>query len=272
MSTLVNPDFIIECMKQFNCPYFILKDINLQPVYMFVTPNSTVEAGVREFAKTIAKIEEGCFNMEIFENPRVDKYGTPNGAGKFFKYQFVINPSVKQAAKAIAGIVDPVPEGQVQNVGRNMHMDPMFERFLTATDKIAGMQTEMVKSATERDYENRLRDQREMYEKKLAEAESTKGIQGIIKNILPELAPGLLGQLNGFLQPKQQAPINGVESPAAETPASEKQEKEKIVSAIKRLAAIDPDFAENISRLADLAEKDASMYQSAITMLNKFAS
>lgn len=271
MSTLVNPDFIMDCMRQFNCPYFILKDINLAPVYMYIQPGSTVDAGVKEFAKVIARIDEGCFNMEIFENPKVDKYGTPNGVGKFFKYQFVINPSVKQAAKQIAGIVDPIPESQSQNVGRSMFMDPLFEKFLDANNKIAGFQTQLMDMNVRAEKDKEIRDLKEMYEKKIAELESTKGLQGIVKNILPELAPGLLGQLNGFLQPKQ-PPINGVADPIEQPAASEKEEKEKIVAAIKKLASIDPDFSENISRLAALAEKDPSMYQSAITMLNKFAS
>jgi hypothetical protein len=45
--------------------------------------------------------------------------------------------------------------------------------------------------------------------------------------------------------------------------------KEAIITAINRLVKVDPNLAANLNKLADLAEKKPSIYQSAVEYLKK---
>ncbi len=45
-------------------------------------------------------------------------------------------------------------------------------------------------------------------------------------------------------------------------------DKEKILSAINKLATLDPGLGDNLSKLAELAEKKPFIYQQAIKQLN----
>lgn len=45
--------------------------------------------------------------------------------------------------------------------------------------------------------------------------------------------------------------------------------KEAIITAINRLIKVDPNLAVNLNKLADLAEKKPSIYQSAVDYLKK---
>jgi hypothetical protein len=45
-------------------------------------------------------------------------------------------------------------------------------------------------------------------------------------------------------------------------------DKEKILNAINKLAKLDPSLGENLTKLAELAEKKPFIYQQAIKQLN----
>lgn len=76
----------------------------------------------------------------------------------------------------------------------------------------------------------------------------------MIGHILPHLA-------------KSSAPINGVENPINGVPVSDR--KELLKEAINRMLKIDPKFPENLTKLADFAEKNPLKYK-AFTLSHGF--
>lgn len=77
---------------------------------------------------------------------------------------------------------------------------------------------------------------------------------------------GYLGQLGSILNPAPIAtkPINGVTEVNQDV-------KNRLVAAVNKLAAIDPNLAENLEKLAALAQNNPAMYKQATTMLNSMA-
>jgi hypothetical protein len=45
--------------------------------------------------------------------------------------------------------------------------------------------------------------------------------------------------------------------------------KENIIAAVNKLVKLDPNFAENLNKLAELAEKKPFIYQQAVDQLKK---
>jgi hypothetical protein len=80
----------------------------------------------------------------------------------------------------------------------------------------------------------------------------------------------LLGLLSGVGslfkgQPQQQVmPMNGVTS---EVESNVSDRKAKMVNAVNTLMKLDPDFPENISSLATMAQNKPEMYKMAVTYL-----
>jgi hypothetical protein len=87
---------------------------------------------------------------------------------------------------------------------------------------------------------------------------SDKKIEGIIGSVLP--AMGLGGGIAGI-------GINGTnQTQTMEKPQS--NTKDQVIKAINVLLANDPNFAENLQKLADLSTKNPSLYQMAVKQLN----
>jgi len=77
---------------------------------------------------------------------------------------------------------------------------------------------------------------------------------------------GYLGQLGSILNPApiSSRPINGVADVGTDA-------KQRLVAAVNKLAALDSNLAENLEKLAALAENNPAMYKQATTMLNSMS-
>lgn len=76
---------------------------------------------------------------------------------------------------------------------------------------------------------------------------------------------GYLSKFSDVISPVSSRPINGINQ---DTTTAPNPQKEKIIAAVNKLMALDDNFAENITKLADLAERSPAIYQQAQTMLN----
>lgn len=91
-------------------------------------------------------------------------------------------------------------------------------------------------------------------------AEKENAWEERIMGIASTVAPDLLKSFN----PR---PISGVDEPAK----NEAQcAKSKILTSVNKLIEKDPNFIENIEKLARLAEKNPTMYQQAAKLINSF--
>jgi hypothetical protein len=85
-------------------------------------------------------------------------------------------------------------------------------------------------------------------------------IMAIASTVAPDL-------LKGFMQ----KPITGVETETETNTENMAQDaKARILNAVNKLIEKDPNFTENIEKLAKLVEKNPATYQQAVKMLNSF--
>ena len=84
-------------------------------------------------------------------------------------------------------------------------------------------------------------------------------IEQQIMGIAGTLAPDLLKSFT-------QKPINGISDDMAQPTDA----KARILAAVNKLIEKDPNFTDNIEKLAKLAEKNPAMYQQAAKLINSF--
>lgn len=105
----------------------------------------------------------------------------------------------------------------------------------------------------------RIKDIQDQHASKIAEKDNAweERIMAIASTVTPDL-------LKSF----QSKPINGIEEqPMTQTP---NDAKSRILAAVNKLIEKDPNFTDNIEKLAKLAEKNPAMYQQAAKLINSF--
>jgi len=107
--------------------------------------------------------------------------------------------------------------------------------------------------------DQRIKGLEDQHSAKIAEKENAweERIMAIASTVAPDL-------LKGF----KTSPINGIneEQPMAQPTDA----KARILTAVNKLIEKDPNFTDNIEKLAKLAEKNPAMYQQAAKLINSF--
>jgi len=145
----------------------------------------------------------------------------------------------------------------------NNSLNPWVDRFLEVKETIAGLNVQLENNRLKEDYERRIREMEAAHAKELESKANAweERIMAIASTVAPDL-------LKGFMQ----KPINGL----GETETNNENEnmaqdaKARILNAVNKLIEKDPNFTENIEKLAKLVEKNPATYQQAVKMLNSF--
>ena len=112
------------------------------------------------------------------------------------------------------------------------------------------------------DYERRIREMEAAHAKALEEKANAweERIMAIASTVAPDLLKSFVSK-----------PINGIESEQTENNMTQPTDaKARILAAVNKLIEKDPNFTDNIEKLAKLAEKNPAMYQQAAKMINSF--
>lgn len=267
---MVNPKFIADTMREMDYKYFVILDSYHNTVYQQFQPVS-IEESIKRFNRFLENASAAMYRVYIYQTNDRKANGEPKGNP--FVYEVMLTESVKSAndtptqtatgpvstSVAMNGIADPMQNvftqgGMMGGVG--------LDKYLGEKDRILELmlriqQLEMEKKYLEEKLERRESElRREMEQQNSSETR----IQGIINNVLPTFMQGFAGQ----------APMNGVSSTDSNTTMENNKnaEKETIIASVNKLMKIDPNFAKNISSLANLAEKSPAVYAMAVEKLN----
>jgi hypothetical protein len=245
----VKQEFIFETMQELDHKFFAVLTPNYDTVYMNFNAGISLENSIKKLKKFFDSCDAGMYVVKIFQSNEMKNNNTPKQDGLTF--DITLQPTLKE----------PTPVNGTQPV--NMGVDHgMLDKYLGSKDSIAELQVQMLKNQMEFDKQKAIDEIRREYEERIRKLEGKEGIQGVIMSLLPELAPHLAGFANKALS---QVPINGV----IEGPSPDQTAKQKIVSAINVLTKVDPNFAENISKLSEVAQAKPQVYNMAIDMLKK---
>lgn len=266
---MVNPVFIIDTMREMDYRYFVILDTQFNTVYQQFQPVSMEEA-IKRFERFLKNAGSAMYRVRIYQNNERKVSGEPKG--NFFQYEIMLTESVKG------------PEEPEQNFpGRNNNSTPIngsglpdamqsvmtqggmmggvgLDRYLSEKDRILELMLRIQQLELEKKYLEEKLERRESELRREMEQQNSSEtrIQGIINNVLPGLMAGFQGQ----------APMNGISQTNNMDNKTQETEKNAIINAVNKLMKIDPDFAKNISALADLAAKKPDVYKMAVNYLN----
>lgn len=253
---MVNPNFVIEQMKDLDYKYFVVEDMAGNPV-THSWQTLPVDRAVERFKSFLKNCSVGSsFVVYIFKTNERLKNGEPSRNNQPMRYEIFINEpqgggqQMEQENEfGINGIAESMYRaGSMGSIG--------LDTYIGAKDEILSLKLKIQQLEMENRY---LQDKAQAdidrvtkeYEDKLS---SEKKIEGIIGSVLP--AMGLGG--NGM------AGIPTEETMEKKTDTS----KEKVIKAINVLLANDENFVENIEKLAELSKKNKTIYNMAVKQLN----
>ena len=140
--------------------------------------------------------------------------------------------------------------------------NPWIDKFLEVKDHIAGLNVQLEQNRMKEDYERRIREMEAAHAKAIEEKANAweERIMAIASTVAPDLLKGFMSK-----------PINGVETNEESNDMTQPNDaKARILAAVNKLIEKDPNFTDNIEKLAKLAEKNPAMYQQAAKLINSF--
>ena len=246
---MTNKDYILQQARDNQMKSFFIKDSRGNVVHQSDTPNS-LEGKYKEL-ESFLNNHTGVFEVQLRNTA---------GKGMF--------PPAKQFPSLLIGEYSVMLEKKEEPKISGMD----FMSGISGFEIMRSYESE--KQALNDKYNNLLMEKMRMeqkYEKMLSEKDN------IIREKENQLSQakssdakimGYLSKFSDVISPVSSRPINGTGSESYDTTTAASPQKEKIIQAVNKLMAIDDNFADNITKLAELAEKSPAIYQQAQTMLN----
>jgi len=262
---MINPNFIAETMKDMDMRFFQVEDNYGRTVYQQFQ-NISLEEAIKRYKKFIENCStNSSFNITLYQSNERLRNGRPKEEG--MTYEVLVTENKPKENRPIDGYygrgggmgmgnVDEIAE-MTYRAGSMGAID--LDRYLSAQNEITRLNMEVAQLRMDKKY---LEDKHDMeierlkreYEEKLG---SDKKIEGIVGTILPHLG---LGGMGG--EGMAGIPMNGINGVTENSP------KERILSAVNQLIKLDPNFPDNIEKLAHLAKSKPAIYQLAVKQLN----
>lgn len=257
---MVNPNFVIEQMKDLDYKYFVVEDMAGNQVTQSWQP-LPIDRAIDRFKGFLKHCSVGSsFVVYIFRTNERLKNGEPSRNNTPMRYEIFINEpqgGQQDQMQGMNGMDNPM--GIAENMYRAGAMGSIgLDTFIGAKDEILMLKLKIQQLEMENRY---LQDRHQSeidritkdYEDKLT---SDKKIEGIIGSVLPAMGFGGSG-IAGFGQTMQ-----------SEETMEKETSKEKVVKAINTLLENDANFIENITKLAELSKKNKAIYEMAVKQLN----
>ena len=247
----VKKEFIIDTMRELNHKYFVVLTPSYDVVYLCMQNGIGVEESVKRLQKFFDSSEAGMYVVKIFDTNETKKNGDPLREG--LTYEIILQPTLKESTP-ITGL-NQNPNAMQENINSSF-----LDKFLGSKDDISALRVQFIEQGLKMSKDAEIASIRREYEDKIRELEKKDGISGVLQSLIPEFAPHIMGMATKALS---KTPMAGVGD------EQDNEKKKMIIAAINVLTGIDPNFAENITILAELAQKNPVMYEMGIGALKK---
>ena len=175
----------------------------------------------------------------------------------------MVNPSLKEKEP-----LPPTPGDSGMGAMGGSPTNAWLDRFLGSKDNLAELRLELIKHQLQAEHDRKIRELEEAHKKAMEEKENRweERIMGIASTIAPDLLKSFGGgkPINGITE----APVENNTVTNNPENMSEEIKKQRILKALNTLVALDANFAENLERLAKMAQTKPGVYKQAVTMLN----
>jgi hypothetical protein len=267
---MVNPKFVINAMREMDLRYFAIEDQSGNVMYhqwQTLSLEKSIER-LENFIKNCST--NSSFVVYLYKSNERLKNGEPTAKNQGMRYEvWVDEPFENDRNMGIRGMDNQQNNqygsqfGNLTGIAESMYRvgsmgSVGLETYLGTKDEIMSLklkiqQLEMENRYLEDKYAKEIESIKKDYEDKLS---SDKKIEGIIGSVLP--AMGFGGGMAGIMGLTQNAQME-----------KEKTTKEKVIDAINILLESDPDFVDNITKLAQLSQSNPTIYKVAVQQLNK---
>jgi len=254
---MVKPQFVIDTMREQDYRFFIVTDSDYRVVYQS-TQNIPLEESIKRLQKFYDSAETGLYRVQISPSNELRRDGSFKVDG--FIYEIMLNKSLDNQKEDLRNV-------GMGGFGYDSPQNPFLDRYIGSLENTSNLNAQMLLLQKEMEYERRLRDLRDDYEKKMRDLEANSGMSGIMGELVKELGPQAM---KAFSSKLNQQPINGIdvdEQMEQKVINNMSTQKQQILEAVNTLIKLDPNFAENIAKLAQMAEKKPSVYKMAVEYL-----
>ena len=257
---MVKPEYIHKIIKDRQYKYWIVYNSENQPVESQLKEISAEDSHAA-FMDWYDNMLGGSFTIKLYEKKPFTPSGTLKPNNPHLNCQFTVTPTLREKQP-----LPPLP-GETGMGGMGVAsggFNPWIDKFLEVKDHIAGLNVQLEQNRMKEDYERRIREM-EAEHSRAMEAKTNaweERIMAIASTVAPDLLKGFMGK-----------PINGIEEEQTNNNTDMTQAhdaKNRILTAVNKLIEKDPNFTENIEKLAKLVEKNPTTYQQAVKMLNSF--
>jgi hypothetical protein len=242
---MVNKDYILQVAQSNDMRAFKVFDGRLDTVHFSDKPTSPAEK-LQEL-KMFLDNSTGLYKIQLRNKAGLGDHPRQKAFQDAFigEYEVMLERSEK---KGISGM--EVASGL-----------PSFEMVRAYESEIRNLHGDKIRLEAELE---RLKDRLQRME------DSHKEEVSRIKSADQRIA-GLLGQFSNVLNPQSLVnKVNGLNGTETESKPTSNDKKARLVKAMNRMIEIDPDFADNLDKLVELAEEKPDMYQMAIQTLKNF--
>jgi hypothetical protein len=247
------------CIKQLhnealNCFVIYDKDFNMVARQNRNISLKDAETALNEF---FDNADSGVYTVKLYAFKDQGKTGQPV-QGRYLHCDIHHIPSLKEKEP-----LPPVPGYSGAGGLGSMEADSWINKFLGTKDEIASLRIDREKDLIRNEYEARIREMEAQHKKELADRENRweERIMGITSTIAPDLLKGFMGgkPIAGFHETETET-----EKPMTNTPD---QQKKRVIDAVNKLMLLDSNLAENLERLAKMAQSSPDMYKQAVNIL-----
>lgn len=213
-----------------------------------ITPDDSCNK-FNEFCKNV---ESGNFAVVMWNKSPYTTAGTLRRDMPSLKLPFRILPQTEKKEDPLMNLQGIM--GMHQN-GYNPHQK--IEQLEAKIERLLEVIEQLKEENKELKFEQKLKGIEDQHASKMAEKEGAweERIMGIAGTLAPDL-------LKSFTQ----KPINGISDDMAQPTDA----KARILAAVNKLIEKDPNFTDNIEKLAKLADKNPAMYAQAAKLINSF--
>ena len=252
---MVRPEYIHQQIKDKGKKFWVIYsgETAMENQYKDITP----EESLAQFEDWYSNMLGGSYTIKMWEKRPFTAAGTLLPKVPSCLYAFQVTPTLREKQP-----LPPLPgETGMGGLG-SASFNPWIDKFLEVKDHISGLNVQLEQNRLKEDYERKIREMEAAHAKALEEKANAweERIMAIASTVAPDLLKGFMSK-----------PINGVETNEETNNMTQPNDaKARILAAVNKLIEKDPNFTENIEKLAKLAEKNPAMYQQAAKLINSF--
>lgn len=261
--SITSINFVMSQFETEKYRYFIISDEDGDPVFVQndLIDQESALAKIRSFFNS----NNGYFSIKVFSK----KLTNPKNRAEQDK-NLVTKFNVELTHKLNAQPMNQI-NGLNQGFGSLPSDDPRSNapNIYDIVGRMGEVTTQMKLMEKDHQHYREMKELQDRIEKMEQENQKATGMNGVLSTLSdnfkdPAVLMGLLSSVQGLFKKPDVMPMNGID---VEVQSNVSERKTKMLNAVNLLMKLDPNFPENVSALASLAQNKPDTYKMAVQYL-----